>query len=1009
MSDLTTQIEQVRTLVETYKTHYDQYTRATYNETEVRVDFVNPLFKALGWDILNERGLPQHLREVKHEANVIVEESGQNRKKRPDYSFRAGTEQCFFLETKKPSVDIRTAVEPAFQLRRYGWSGNLPVSILTNFTDLVIYDCSIRPLENDPAKQAVVAHYHYTEYANKFEEIFSLISKEAVATGAFSNTFSNIESPLVKEPFDDYFLNQIKQWRNILSQDVVNNNDNIDSEALNILVQKILNRIVFLRICEDRSFEQYETLKGITTYAQLKESFVIADNKCDSGLFDLIDEQELNVSDNIIVNIFRDLYYPNSSYEFSVVDPFIIGQIYESFLTEAITIMQDKTIASIQKPEAVDSQGAVNTPKNIADFIVKETLSHLYDADENDKVSAYCIADICCGSGNFLIAAFEYIVNYFIEHLRKTSLEESLRRGDLLAALDGQTFELSFERKRKVLISNIYGVDIDPLAVEVAKLSLLLKLLENVSADELNAYITASGQKALPNLDENIKCGNSLIDSRYADYNPDILANAHLLNQINMFDWENEFNHIKFDAIIGNPPYIRVQNMVRYSPEEYQYYKTGRVAGYETSESELLDKYYLFIERGLSLLTESGVLGYIIPHRFMNTGTGRILREWLSSRMAVKKITHFGTHQVFANKSTYTCVVIFSATAQESFDIGFVRNWNRFLFEHTTVYDNYPANVLDKTPWTFIPVSIRESLCEVAPRCSRLDELTEIFVGLQTSADPIYIVCPSEEDDTYIYFTDKDGHPRTIEKSILKKSIYDCKIRKYEPISHNSYIIFPYHLRDGKLALYSIDEMEAEYPLAYDYLNQYKDELSKRKMERRHEDRWFAYGRSQSLRRFFGGERLVWPVLSIGSNYVFDSEAIAFTGGGNGPYYGLQMRADIKESIFYIQAVLNYWLSEYLVKRSASTFRGDYYSHGKQFIATLPIYRIDFNDTDEAKKHEDVVASVERMMNLSIQKNSARTQQQKETLDRAIIATTRQIESILNSLYGLSENERVDI
>lgn len=144
MSDLSKQIVQVKALVATYQAYYDQYCRNSYNETEVRVDFVNPLFKALGWDVLNERGLPQHLREVKHEASVIVDELGENKKKRPDYFFRAGTELCFFLETKKPAIDIKTAVEPAFQLRRYGWSGNLYISILTNFTDLLIYDCSIR-------------------------------------------------------------------------------------------------------------------------------------------------------------------------------------------------------------------------------------------------------------------------------------------------------------------------------------------------------------------------------------------------------------------------------------------------------------------------------------------------------------------------------------------------------------------------------------------------------------------------------------------------------------------------------------------------------------------------------------------------------------------------------------------------------------------------------------------------------------------------------------------------
>lgn len=1006
MQDFTAQIQQVKTLVDTYQSHFEQYHRATYNETEVRVDFVNPFFQALGWDVLNERGLPQHLREVKHEANVVVEEGGESRKKRPDYSFRAGTEPCFFLETKKPAVDIRTATEPAFQLRRYGWSGNLTVSILTNFTDLLIYDCSVRPLEDDLANKALVAHYHYTEYADKFEEIYSLISKDAVVSGAFADKFSTISSSLVKEPFDDYFLNQIRRWRNVLSQDILDNNADLDTDVLNIFVQKILNRIVFLRICEDRSFEQYETLKGITTYTQLRALFLVADRKYDSGLFDLIDEQTLTVSDDVIVDIFHDLYYPNSSYEFSVVDPYIIGQIYEAFLVETITITEDGSITCVEKPEAVDSQGAVNTPKNIADFIVEETLSRLFTGKTPDEVSGYRIADICCGSGNFLLSAYEYVINYAIEYYRYTALESSLRCGVLLTTADGQTFNLSYAIKRNILVNNIFGVDIDPLAVEVTKLSLLLKLLENVSVDKLDDYMASNRQKALPNLDANIKNGNSLIDGSYATYNPTVLEDMGLLAKINMFDWDKEFGQVPFDAIIGNPPYIRVQKMVHYSPEEYQYYKDA-ASGYETAAAELLDKYYLFIERGLSLLSGNGVLGYIIPHRFMNTTSGKTLRKWLSERKAVTKITHFGTHQVFLGRSTYTCVVVLATAEQDTFEIGFVDDWGRFIFEHTTPYDTYEISILSEAPWTFIPASIRAALHAVAPHCARLDTLTEIFVGVQTSADTIYIITPDHEDTTHVYFNDKNGRPQQVEKSILKKSIYDCQLRKYERICYNTYIIFPYKNVNGRPTLYTVDEMALQFPYAYHYLSLYKDELSRRNMPSRTENTWYAYGRSQSIRRFFGGEHLIWPVLSIGSNYVFDDEAITFTGGGNGPYYGLQIRTGAQVSIFYIQAVLNYWLMEYLVKASASTFRGDYYSHGKQFIASLPIYAIDFDNPDETQAHADIVQGVRGIMELSERKQAARTQAQKNMLDRAVATKIHRIESILDSLYGITNNEQV--
>ena len=286
---MVTLIAQVGELVRTYSNNYQQFQRATYNETQVRVDFVNRFFRLLGWDVDNERGLPQHLREVTHEATVIVEEDGIHRSKKPDYSFKVGTEVLFFLETKKPAVNITVDSAPAFQLRRYGWSGNLKISVLTNFTDLYIYDCSVRPREGDDIGVAMIAHYHFDEYADKFEEIYSLLSKESVVEGEFERQFGNIHGALRREPFDQYFLDQIRNWRNLLGEDILRNNPGVDNETLNIFVQRILNRTIFLRICEDRCLEDYESLRGITTYQELRALFAAADQKYDSGLFELLD------------------------------------------------------------------------------------------------------------------------------------------------------------------------------------------------------------------------------------------------------------------------------------------------------------------------------------------------------------------------------------------------------------------------------------------------------------------------------------------------------------------------------------------------------------------------------------------------------------------------------------------------------------------------------------------------------------------------------------------------
>lgn len=1000
--------EQMGKRIRRYKDSFQQFQHMTYNETQVRLDFVNPFFKLLGWDVTNENNLPQHLREVTHEATVVVNEDGVERTKKPDYSFRIGTETLFFLETKKPAVNISVDKAPAFQLRRYGWSGNLKISVLTNFTDLYIYDCSVRPIEGDETSVALIAHYHYSEYEDKFEEIYGLLSKEAVLTGEFERQFGNIQGAFRREPFDEYFLEQIRSWRNSLGKNVLLNNTGVDNDTLNIFVQRILNRTIFLRICEDRNFENYESLRKVTTYEELKQLFVAADRRYDSGLFEMLDEDRLTISDDIIIEIFQSLYYPNNSYEFSVIDPYIIGQIYELFLDETLEIQDDGTIKIIEKPEVIDAQGAVNTPKNITDIIVEETLNPLYLSKKPCEVHEYRIADICCGSGNFLLSAYEYIVNYYIEYYRQNDFAEAIQRGDIYQLPGSTNLCLAYEIKRTILKNNIFGVDIDPLAIEVTKFSLLLKVLENTSIEEIDAYQRCTHNRILPNLDENIKLGNSLVDYTYARFDRSIYSNPSLMNKIKMFDWNQEFGTRKFDAIIGNPPYIRVQNLVHYSLEEYSFYKST-VPGYITSRAETLDKYYLFIEKGLLLLNDNGMLGYIIPHKFMNIKSGAELRELLATNANVQKIYHFGTHQIFKNRSTYTCILVLSKQANENFKIGYVQDLNRFLFEHTVECQTYVAPYLTRQPWAFLPQNIVERLEIISDKCVPLSSVADIFVGVQTSADDIYIIHAEYEDNSYVYCYDQSGEEIKIEKGILRKSVYDVQLTCYEKVTANSFIIFPYKEVNGKPKLYDMEEMEKQFPYALAYLKKHREELEKRKMHRKSENDWYAFGRSQSLRRFMSGQHLVWPVLSLSSNYVYDDEMIVFTGGGNGPFYGLEMKDTTNMSIFYIQAILNHWLMELLVKSKASTFRGDYYSHGKQFISTLPIYNIDLQNQQESEIHNQIVNTVQNIMQLKEQLSVAPNNAQRIVIERLINATNNELRSLIDSLYQVEAQENEEL
>lgn len=974
-------------LVAAYQAGLDtEYRKPDYNETEVRVDFVNKLFTLLGWDVDNDKHLSRPMREVVHEDYVYVSENDNKVKKHPDYTFQLHGEKCFYLETKKPSVDILTSASAAFQVRRYGWSGSLPVSILCNFTDLAVYDCSIPPKEGDDPSVARIAVYHFDEYAKRYGDLYSHFSKEAVKSGQFAELFSNVSDSAEKIPFNDYFLRQIKEWRLGLCADMHKNNAGLSEEDVNLLSQRILNRIVFLRICEDRNQEQFGQLRSITTYDDLKSLFVSSDKRYDSGLFNLIDDENIILGNDTIVEIFKNLYYPNSPYEFSVVDSYILGQIYELFLTETVHFNGDELYV-IQKPEVIANNGVVTTPKYITDRIVRSTLAPLLEGKTPDEICALKIADICCGSGVFLLSCLDVL---------ESACHSSTQ-------FDDESFQL----RRRILANCIYGVDVDPLAVEVAKFSLMIKLLEGVTSAQAEDYLRKYGGEILPNVDSHIVAGNSLVDSDYFDLRPRLLDDVDAVQRIRAFDWDGDFPSQGFDAIVGNPPYVRVQRLVNSAPEEYDYARSG-ASPYSTGSVTTIDKYFLFVERAMSKIKNSGVLGYIIPHKFMTNESGKALRKLLAKSKRVRRIVHFGSQQIFEGKTTYVCIIEVAGDKTDSFDISFVDDLPSFKYVGTPKPITYAESYLGETPWVFPPQSIRDIVTRNSYRTSRLDDIAAIHVGLQTSDDKVFILAHAEVEGDLVKFVDGvDGSQVTIEKAITRPAIYDLSLTRYFPLDANCRILFPYPNTGAgrKIVPYTESQMESLFPKALAYLKKHKKRLNKRNMPNRNSDNWYGYGRSQSIGWIRSGDRLVWSVLSKQGNYVFDNYA-AFTGGGNGPYYGLSMKPNVQESIYYLQALLNHWFLEDIVRFSASGFRGGYYSHGKQFIAGLPIRRINFSNSDERQAHDAIVNCVKQLMKLGAAMRKERVSSRRKPLEKAMESVEMQLNDIVDRLYDISDAEK---
>ena len=946
-------LAQITDLVNAFTIEGKAFKAATYNETQFRNDFLDPFLMSFGWDVKNESGKTQFFRDVIQEESINVED--ELSKKSPDYTLRVQGIRKLFVEAKKPFVDINKSSKAGFQTRRYGWNANLGISILSNFDKLIIYDCRYKPDVKDDEHVARICVFDFHDYIPSFNNIYDLISFDSASSGRLDDLYSIYER--VGETFDSYFLQQIENWRQKLAQSAIRRNGQLGSEKVNFLIQRLLNRIVFLRICEDRTIEKYETLKNIQNYAQLKALFQVSDQKYNSGLFNFIEDNlslNVEIDDHVLIEIFNDLYYPLSPYDFAVVDPSILSQIYEKFLGSHIVLDEVRQMSIIAEPEVVASNGVVPTPKLIVDQIVEQTLFPLIEGKTSNQLAALKIADICCGSGTFLISVYDFLLKTTIQ----LYLDEKINDPELIVELPDSTFALTLHAKRQILENNIYGVDINPYAVEVSEFSLLLKLLEGENGISINSFTHLNSRKVLPDLANTIKCGNSLIGEKFFKFMPGAIEDNQLLFRIKPFEWTEEFPFLLtsngFDAIIGNPPYVRIQNLVKYAPEEIKYYQNA-ISGYAVASNDTIDKYYVFIQRAIALLNPTGYLGYIIPHKFFIIKGGKALRKFITESSYLSKIIHFGITQVFPDRSTYTAILILQKHKKENFEFKRIRRVNADLLASKDGYTPYRNDQFGEDPWVFLSIDTSAVFSKIkSPHTVPLKDLAEISVGLQTSKDKIYIFVPTGETENSYKFS-YSGKSYEVEKSICKPCIYDLSFAEFDTITANAQMIFPYIVADGKAEVFTEEYFEGTYPLCWAYLNEYKAVLQERNINGK-SPKFYQFGRSQSLVKFHDTPKLIWPVLSTKPSYVYDTKNIQFTGGGNGPYYSLLNNS--KYSIFYIVGILAHPLFERMVKAGASEFRGAYYSHGKQFMENLPIREIDENNISEKDLYDKIVKAV---------------------------------------------------
>jgi len=723
-------LNKIKILVQRFEEQKEFYKKSDYNETQTRRDFIDPFWKALGWDIDNESGYAESYRDVVMEDKIQI----NGATKKPDYSFRYGGQRLFFLEAKKPSTVIKEDSTTAYQIRRYGWSAKMAISVITDFEEFAIYDCTNKPKQTDKASTARIKYITYQEYLKEFDFIWETFAKENVPKGSFDKFIQSDKNKKGTTTVDDDFLELLGSWRVELARNIALRNKNIDEEELNFVVQQTIDRIVFLRIAEDRTVEKYGDLQNCIIakkanegdyYKNLLLLFQTADQKYNSGLFDFSKDKistKISIDNKIIKNIISEIYYPNSPYEFSVLSVEILGSAYEQFLGKTITLSKGGRVIIEEKPEVRKAGGVYYTPQYIVNYIVENTVGKLIENKTPQEVSEIKIVDPACGSGSFLIGAYDFLLKWHKDYyLNKNGKSNKKVKNSPLTP----TNELTTVEKKRILLNNIFGTDLDSNAVEVTKLSLLLKCMEGETNESIEAQSKMFKERVLPNIDSNIKSGNSLIDIDFYENEIDFKDENR---KIKPFSWQGAFPEIfkngGFDCVIGNPPYVSVKEI---NKENTSYYTPKYEAGKGQS-----DLYSLFIERGISLLSPNGFFSYIVPDSLNDRSNFINTRKQLLEKTFLRKILTL--NNVFRQANVGSTIFVTSKIKNNSVELIRSKNLTTFVNKEFQIKKTTVKKLKNNDNYNFLFVdNFEKQIIKKIFAHTKLSELTFLGRGEELS------------------------------------------------------------------------------------------------------------------------------------------------------------------------------------------------------------------------------------------------------------------------------------
>jgi len=976
MIDKDTAYKKISELVERFTDQYDSYKKSDYNETLTRRDFIDPFFKVLGWDIDNEQGYAEAYREVIHEDRVKV--SGAT--KAPDYSFRlVGGKRLFFVEAKKPSVFVKDEIPPAYQIRRYGWSAKLPISIITDFEEFSIYDCTKKPNPTDKASTARIKYLTFRDYLKEFDFIWETFSKERVLKGSFDKFVQTDTYKKGTATVDKEFLQSLDSWRTYLATSIAINNKNLDEDEINFTVQQTIDRIIFLRIAEDRKVEPYGNLKHALQgdhYKNLFELFQKADEKYNSGIFDFSKDkisEGLKIDNKVIKNIITDLYFP-SPYAFDAMPVEILGTAYEQFLGKVIRITPAHHAKIEEKPEVRKAGGVYYTPQYVVDYIVKNTVGKLIDGKTPKEISKIKIVDPACGSGSFLLGAYQYLLDFHKDYYSENGKPSKGKKDNPLTP-EGN---LTTAEKKRILLNNIFGVDIDVNAVEVTKLSLLLKCMEGETEASINHQLKMFHERILPDLDNNIKSGNSLIDLDFYDGQFDFGEEK----KIKPFSWEKAFPEIfknnGFDIVIGNPPWG-----ADFNDESLNYLRERN----REIIVRMIDSFMYFVYRSFRLLKSNGNFGMILPDVLFYQTDNSKLREYILNNTSVEALLNLGN--VFDNVTRPSCIIIFSKEKPSKSNKITTVELTSFKKEnkHSELYnkENYDSvlqsEIKEIPNFLFVTKNSKHFSIINKIKSGQVKNLSE-FVdedGIQRGVSP-------DLKEAFLV-TAEQARKAKLEKKYLRNVLTGGKQVKRFHINHP----------DLQLIYTKRDDDFKSIPNICNFINQFKSKITCREVkEGKHP--LYALHRAREEKIFTKSEKILGVItedeiiVSIDNNKTFATDGLYLFG-----VKGI----DIK----YLTGILNSKLFIFLYRLTTMESGRALAQVKPTVLNEMPIRYIDEKNKTDIALREEIIKNVEALEKLLPEISESKLQSKTEQLQSRADHCVSKIDEIVYQLYGLTAEE----